>query len=184
MKLPPIAFEWMLTDSCGQNNMGVQNGPKMNLFGITTYTPTQSTKVDNAVKFTGENSSFARSDADAVLNNQMNNNSMTVMMWVQWNNLNTACAGVHCNMFLELDNADIGRGWGFWLHSGGYFYKMSSSSGCSPCFATLLPFQPLLGTWYHVALVYDGSDGSLHVYQNGLQVAVAVAGLTTNNIIW
>lgn len=161
--LPSPHFEYMLTDACGNGSQGFLNGPRMNLREIY-YNASQSKYTGQAVTFQGTTTSYARSDANSLINSPMLSESITVMYWLYWNN------PADISTILEFSASNI-RGIHFWLLGGGLWYNFSPSftNGCSgsSCQGIAIPFVPSARTWYHFAHVYNGTGQQFSTFVNG-----------------
>lgn len=115
-------------------------------------------------------------------NNDLNlsaGNKMTITAWVKWSNKTTA--GQWANI-AALNNSsssgDIGQ---FWLqHSSGntnFEFAVQNISSTKNFVSSTT--NPVVGTWYHVAGVYDGSF--VYIYVNGIMEAKTALTGNINN---
>jgi len=116
-------------------------------------------------------------------NNNLNlseGNTITVTAWVQWGN--TTTAGEWANLVTLNDgkgpSGDEGQ---FWLqHSQtntNFEFAVENTSSTRNFIQSVT--TPVVGTWYHVAGVYDGSY--INIYVNGLLEARTAMTGTINN---
>jgi len=178
--LPSPQFEWMLTDTCGNTNQGVQTDPKMNLYSAT-YQVAQSVYSGNAVSFAGNSGSYGITDTNTALNNPMGSGSLSVAFWIKWT------ASQNKTTMLEYGGT-TGRGIHFWLLNGGIWEDLSFQTSCPAskleCKQKIYSLFTTVNQWYHFGFVYNGSAGLFKVYLNYTLIAVALTGQVNNLNTW
>jgi hypothetical protein len=184
--LPYLDFEWMLTDTCGATNQGQTDGPKFNLVSLT-FQASQSVYAGKAARFAGSSSSYAVTDQDSALNNTYGTNSFTMMYWVYWASTATGpCGSAFCSPLVEYSQGSSYRGFLTFIVEGGLWYDiLYYTTGCTGnCKLVTYTINPIVGTWYHIAVKYDGKNGVISSFLNYTLVATNTVGQPTTTKMW
>ena len=132
---------------------------------------TSSFNSGNCLSFNGTSSLVSFTNNDLGL---ASGNTMTVMAWVKWGDKNNA--GQWANLVTLDANTSSGDNGQFWLqhsqNNSNFEFAIQTNSARTYIQSVT---NPVVGQWYHVAGVYDGSF--INIYVNGIQEArVACSG--------
>jgi len=144
---PSGLVAWWAAEGNANDNVGTNNGA---LNGGVTYA---SGEVGQAFKFSGTNSYVAVPSSP----NLKFSNTFTVEAWINYNS-----TGGNETIVTKGQDANTAMDWQVAIHGGHLYSDIFVSGVQSPgTFNTAL----VPGTWYHVAVTYDGSN--LRGYVNG-----------------
>jgi len=130
------------------------------------------------LSFNGTSSGVSFSDDDLELDK---GDKMTVTAWVKWSNKTTAGAyAAIVALNSNKTNGDVGQ---FWLehNSGNSLFEFAVQNKAGIRSYVQGTTNPSVGTWYHVAGVYNGS--TLKLYVNGVLEGTTVFTGDINKIV-
>jgi len=104
-------------------------------------------------------------------------NNFTIELWANWATPPGGSVGEPAAILIGNDEGPGNRNKWFFAVGGGYLYFHINSPTLGPQFFPLVPFSPVVGQWYHLAVVRTGSTYT--VFING----VASGTATNANVI-
>jgi hypothetical protein len=104
-------------------------------------------------------------------------NNFTVELWANFDAPPGGSIGEPGDIFIGNDDGPGNRNKWFFAVGGGYLYFHINGPTLGPMFFPLVPFSPVVGQWYHLAVVRMGSTYT--VFINGVPVGSA----TNANVI-
>lgn len=97
-------------------------------------------------------------------------NKLSITMWVKWDSKTATGVGSWANLFTLADSSGSGDNGVFWVqHSQtNQFFEFALHTNSRTYVQSKT--EPLEGTWYHLAMIYDGSlpNQNMKLYVNGV----------------
>jgi len=160
-----IIFIMLNTGTSKQTKAGGTTGPSSN---NAYFDATNGSYID-----------FGRGKALDCISDLPNGKTMTITMWVRWTNLTAPGVGQWANFFTLNDSTGNGDNGVFWVQHNQTNTKFefainTVSSGRQVIQSTT---TPVVGTWYHLACVFNGNGGTkqMMIYVNGVLEAYNAA---------
>lgn len=153
------------------------------LIFLNTGTSTQ-TKADNKglngpssnnAYFDATNGSyidFGKGNALDCIHDLPNGKTLSITMWVRWTDINAPGVGQYANLFTLNDSTGSGNNGVFWVEHNQTNTKFEFAINTVTSGRHLIQSitTPVVGTWYHIACVYNGNGGTkqMCLYINGV----------------
>jgi len=154
---PPsgIIAWWTFDETSGntaQDTIGNNSGILINDSTFTTGL------VGNAVAFDGIDDYIGAPDSDLWA---FGSNDFTIEFWAKFNAVGSGSIGHPEYVFISTDEGSGGMNKWFFALGGGYlnFHVNGPSYGFFP----LVPFEPIVGQWYHLALTKSGTIYTIYI---------------------